>query len=402
MTTLSVSVQGMTCQHCVNTITSALQKLSGVDSASVTVDLNTGRAILKGDGTKPLAELKNLVTTTIEDLGYDAVPSETIMRATLSISSSGMTCSSNAIEIALSQLPDVISVSVSLDNASATTATALLNSSDPTHSEEQMVQSIHDLGYTVESVRVDMFEEEKGDDDIMTVILSVGGMACSHCTRTVTTALQALPGVIPESVAVSLQDHTASFSFQGDTLPIDQITAAIEDAGYDVVTPPRWTRTPVSEDQAQPSSSSISSEDAWMLRKVVMRVIGMTCHSCVVAVTDALEHGVPHVEPRSVHVDLETEMAMLICRNPNPLAIRQLVQDRGYDVENIQIIHNLLQPTVLGKDDDKQSARESVFCLGAVTVETPVVTAPKRVVLQIGGMTCARYRIEFSSGIGMI
>jgi copper chaperone CopZ len=44
-TTLVASVTGLTCQHCVNTVTSALEKLPGVDSVSVDL-VNGGESLV--------------------------------------------------------------------------------------------------------------------------------------------------------------------------------------------------------------------------------------------------------------------------------------------------------------------------------------------------------------------
>jgi copper chaperone len=63
----------------------------------------------------------------------------------------------------------------------------------------------------------------------MSVILEVSGMSCGHCVAAITTAVSALPGV--DGVDVDLGGGTVRV---GGTPDAAQVTAAIEDAGYDV------------------------------------------------------------------------------------------------------------------------------------------------------------------------
>jgi copper ion binding protein len=63
----------------------------------------------------------------------------------------------------------------------------------------------------------------------MSMVLEVHGMSCGHCVSAITTAVSALPGVA--GVDVDLATGTVRVSGTPDAV---QVTAAIEDAGYDV------------------------------------------------------------------------------------------------------------------------------------------------------------------------
>jgi copper chaperone len=63
----------------------------------------------------------------------------------------------------------------------------------------------------------------------MSMILEVRGMSCGHCVSAITSAVSALPGIA--GVDVDLGAGTVSVSGTPDAV---QVTAAIEDAGYDV------------------------------------------------------------------------------------------------------------------------------------------------------------------------
>ena len=68
MESITVKVSGMSCQHCVKSVTNAVSALPGV--SNVNVDLETGNVEVEADLSKTLSEeIKNA----IEDQGYDVV-----------------------------------------------------------------------------------------------------------------------------------------------------------------------------------------------------------------------------------------------------------------------------------------------------------------------------------------
>ena len=62
--------------------------------------------------------------------------------------------------------------------------------------------------------------------------LGIEGMTCGNCVRHVTRALECLPGA--SDVSVSLEDKSAQVTVPEDVTD-EQITAAVADAGYEVV-----------------------------------------------------------------------------------------------------------------------------------------------------------------------
>jgi copper ion binding protein len=63
----------------------------------------------------------------------------------------------------------------------------------------------------------------------MSMVLEVSGMTCGHCVSAITSAVSALPGV----TGVDVDLEAGSVRVEG-TPDSDAVTAAIEDAGYDV------------------------------------------------------------------------------------------------------------------------------------------------------------------------
>ncbi|MGM0715049.1 copper chaperone CopZ [Brevibacillus parabrevis] len=68
MNTVTLNVQGMSCNHCVNSIEGALGKLEGVQSAKVSLADNQVTVTFE-ESTVSLDKVKE----TIEDQGYDVV-----------------------------------------------------------------------------------------------------------------------------------------------------------------------------------------------------------------------------------------------------------------------------------------------------------------------------------------
>ncbi|GAA1602870.1 heavy-metal-associated domain-containing protein [Kribbella sancticallisti] len=66
--------------------------------------------------------------------------------------------------------------------------------------------------------------------------IQVAGMTCAHCVRFVTTELEQLPGVT--AIAVDLPTGAVTITTTQPLLP-DQLHTAIEEAGYELTSPPR-------------------------------------------------------------------------------------------------------------------------------------------------------------------
>lgn len=64
------------------------------------------------------------------------------------------------------------------------------------------------------------------------VHLRVPGMKCEGCTQRVTHVLEQLEGV--RCAEVSLGDKTAKVEITNDVVAVDDLTAAVEKAGYTV------------------------------------------------------------------------------------------------------------------------------------------------------------------------
>lgn len=67
----------------------------------------------------------------------------------------------------------------------------------------------------------------------MKATIQIEGMMCAHCENRVVQACKALNGI--NEIKASAADHNAVCDFDETKISIDQIKAAIEEVGYDVV-----------------------------------------------------------------------------------------------------------------------------------------------------------------------
>ena len=68
---IDLSIGGMSCHHCVMTITQGIKGIDGVADASV--DLEAKKATVRPDGTVDESPLRGAVASMIEELGYEVV-----------------------------------------------------------------------------------------------------------------------------------------------------------------------------------------------------------------------------------------------------------------------------------------------------------------------------------------
>lgn len=64
-----------------------------------------------------------------------------------------------------------------------------------------------------------------------TRIINIDGMTCGGCVKGVHGAVTPLEGV--QSVDVSLENNLATVTFDADSVKVEAIAEAIEDAGFD-------------------------------------------------------------------------------------------------------------------------------------------------------------------------
>ncbi len=131
--------------------------------------------------------------------------------------------------------------------------------------------------------------------------LPVEGMTCASCVAHVEGALKAVPGV--SSVKVNLATESATVEVGSAGVPIDEIVAAVDGAGYGVP-----------------------------LERTSLNIVGMTCAACVASVEKALS-GVLGVKSASVNLATERATVAYVPGMASMQELRDAVSAAGYRLE---------------------------------------------------------------------
>ncbi|GJE84166.1 heavy metal translocating P-type ATPase [Phanerochaete sordida] len=196
---VTLSIGGMTCASCSNTLTRIIAELPGVSDVVVNLLGNSATALVD----KP--ELAQTIAEAVDDAGFEAdvmsvepvhrpapaprqaapAPSDGPFSLTLSVG--GMTCAacSNTITGLLAELPGVSDVVVNVLGKSATATIARRELA------AQVVETIEDGGYEAEVAHLEPVQNEaQAVVGPRTVSLRVEGLFCSHCPAKVMALLK--------------------------------------------------------------------------------------------------------------------------------------------------------------------------------------------------------------------
>ncbi|KAK1450964.1 heavy metal translocating P-type ATPase [Colletotrichum cuscutae] len=235
---VTLSVGGMTCASCVNTISEELNKQEWIDNATVNLVTNSATVDIRDKSNA------SKVAEAIEDMGYDASldsvteyaepgddfsgdeSDEKKWRATVAIG--GMTCAScaNTITEQLNKKDYISNVAVNLVANNATIDFIVEGKQD------DIVQSIEDMGYDATLDSVSKVKTENKGAQERTVQISIKGLYCQHCPSRVTHSLTSFTHRLK---VVSKPTHekplvTVKYTPSAPSFTIRQILSAIDAA----------------------------------------------------------------------------------------------------------------------------------------------------------------------------
>ncbi len=233
-----LSLQGLSCMHCVGSVTKALQARSDVESVNVTIDY----AVIESS-----ASTESLIKT-IEDAGYEAAEATT---ANVELALSGLNCMKCAgkTQQALEAVEGVAAAVVDTQQAKVygtASAADLIAAVDAAGFKAELAQSgisspkTEPLKTSIEQPEtssaaicdIPAQESDVGEqpeiavtDDSIQLLLD--GMTCASCVSKVQKALNSVPGV--ENARVNLAERSALVT--GTAKPDDLVEAVVK-AGY--------------------------------------------------------------------------------------------------------------------------------------------------------------------------
>ncbi|KFQ66857.1 Copper-transporting ATPase 1 [Phaethon lepturus] len=317
-----VSVEGMTCNSCVQTIEQHVGKMNGI--LNVKVSLEDKNAVVIYD-----SKLQTPATLqeAIYDMGFDAtladsnpqpVLPDTIFLAipTQSALTSKQICST------LLKNKGIVDVKMSSDHKTAvvTFISSIING-------KQIIQMIPgvNLNTSAPEVTPGTCEDSSWSQASSVVLrLKVEGMTCHSCTSTIEGKIGKLQGI--QRIKVSLDNQEAVVVYQPHLITAEEIKHQVEAAGFTASfkKQPRPLKLSVVDLERLRNTQTKGSEtvrkenlNANDTKTVVFRIDGMHCGSCVLNIQSTIS-ALPSVS--SIVVSLEKKSA-IINYNPNLISM---------------------------------------------------------------------------------
>ncbi|KAJ9061447.1 Cu(2+)-transporting P-type ATPase [Entomophthora muscae] len=311
---VSLNVQGMTCQSCVQSITKAISPLPGILSAQISLEKES--AIVKF--THPITKEK--IIQAIQDCGFD-VSDPNASQQHIQILVKGMTCNScvKSIQTSVASNPGIEQIQVSLEQENAS-----VWFDSRTLTPEEIVSMIEDCGFDASlssNNSSDRFLKSSSpiplssttstiapaieDQSLETAQLVIEGMTCSSCTSAIENGLKKVPGV--KSCLVSLMSKRADVQYDSHILSEADIARLITGLGF----------------KAEVSQKNQKGA-------VTLSIYGMTCSSC----TNLIEREVskkPGILDIQVNLSLECANVKFDTNQVGPREIIEYITTLGFD-----------------------------------------------------------------------
>ncbi|OQE47539.1 hypothetical protein PENCOP_c001G00238 [Penicillium coprophilum] len=235
--TAQISIGGMSCASCANSITAQVQQLEFVKEITVNLLTNSATVIYVG----PRGNSDEIIEQ-INDAGFEASldevnqlpkPPASAERAANYVSEiaiTGMTCGScvGGVTRGLEELPFIHDVSVNLLSHSGRVEF------EGRDNLGKIIEKIEDLGYDaiVNSVSpMKVGTEKLSTVQIRTISIQVDGMFCHHCPQTVLGAVKSVPGVtIEEALSEKTPILKITYTPRPPLLTLRTIISAINSA----------------------------------------------------------------------------------------------------------------------------------------------------------------------------
>uniref|UniRef100_A0A8C3DNR9 P-type Cu(+) transporter n=1 Tax=Corvus moneduloides TaxID=1196302 RepID=A0A8C3DNR9_CORMO len=382
---VTIGVEGMTCNSCVQSIEQHLGKMNGIHN--IKVSLEDKNAVIIYD-----SKLQTPVTLqeAICDMGFDATLPDSnpqpVLPDTIFLTLPAQPAlTPRQICATLLRNKGIMDVKVSSDQRTAvvTFIPSITNGSQIT----QMVPGV-DLTISVPEVTPGTWEDSSWSQASSAVLrLKVDGMTCHSCTSTIEGKLGKLQGI--QRIRVSLDNQEAVAVYQPALITAEEIKQQIEAAGFTAAfkKQPRPLKLSGIDLErlrnAQPRSSEASEREnssGTGTKTVVFRVEGMHCNSCVLNIQSTIS-ALPAV--MSVVVSLESKSAA-INYNPSLISIEKLrkavenVSPERFRVSLPEEHENVaLFPTLVSPLESHPASKD------------PSQPLTQIVVVNIEGMTCS-------------
>ncbi|XP_061454900.1 copper-transporting ATPase 1 isoform X2 [Rhineura floridana] len=384
---IDVSVEGMTCNSCVQTVEQHIGKLNGVHYIKVSLEDKKAAIIYNTKKQTPES-----LQEAIDDMGFDATLAnenpQLVLPDTIFLTipaQSSLTCED--IRTTLLQTKGILDVKSSSDKKSlvVTFVSSIINGKEI----NQIVPGLSSDNATQER-NPGTFEDSRfsqASDVVMK--LKVEGMTCHSCTSTIEGKIGKLQGVT--RIKVSLDNQEAVVVYQPHLITSEEIKDQIEAAGFiasikkqpkplklGAIDIERLKNTPPKCSDNVPQETP---EDTLSLKTVIFRVDGMHCNSCVFNIQSSIS-ALPSVT--SITVSLE-EKSATVKYNPSLIslnALRRAIEAVSPETFKVSLFdaHDNAGPLNAPRSPVKSSSGA-----GSTNMHHPLIHVT---VINIEGMTC--------------
>lgn len=250
----TISVKGMSCGHCVKSVTKALEGLEGVQDVLVSREKKEASFTFSPDKID-LSAIKEAII----EAGFEVDAKVAPQAGETSVY--GMTCGHCSARVAkvLENMPGLTKVAVSLEEAKASFEY------DPDQASiEEIKKAIERAGYaTVRGAAEEVFVEDKGEPvqenaARETAQFKVSGMTCANCALTIEKKLHKTAGV--ESAAVNFATETVMVEYNKAAVSLPELFRAVLDAGY----------KPLEEGAEQAEERNLAVQRNWLIFSIVL------------------------------------------------------------------------------------------------------------------------------------
>ncbi|XP_030622832.1 copper-transporting ATPase 1 [Chanos chanos] len=286
---VTLSVEGMTCGSCVQSIEQRIGGFPGVVRIKVSLELKNATVVFD-----QALQSKESLAEAIEDMGFECTLTETTTATPVPLETKFFSTTGAITEQALSRLSQLQGVTATRESSdkrglSITYAPSLIG-------EERISEELSCLNPELSSSPVHSPQEgsTRNPSGVEMVKMRVDGMVCLSCTTTIEGKIGKLKGI--EKIKVSLESQEATILYLPYLISVDEIVTQIGVAGFkaSVKSKPRQIQLSAeverllsAPNQTSPSpvdSASGQTED--IPATALFKVTGMHCNSCVVNIQD--------------------------------------------------------------------------------------------------------------------
>lgn len=231
--------------------------------------------------------------------------------------------------------------------------------------------------------------------ELVAVRVSINGMTCQSCVRSIEASTRELPGI--HLVKVELSENAGYFRYDPRTITEEAIRSHIEDMGFEVPTDStdHETRNLLPKEIPTDLLIDMSGTGEADEQEVLLSIVGMTCQSCVNTIEEALR-ALPSVSQATVNLSEGT--AVVVGARSSTLArtLADAVYALGFSV-SVRAVDGELCADSAAQTKSEEGSGDGIKPPSPVKSRTQTNGAASpipdselcRCTLEVRGMTCA-------------